>query len=58
VMPSWLAPIAYWNPVSFAIDAIRSLQEGVLAWTRIGGLAVLAVLVVAFCVQKFRKVTV
>ncbi len=58
VMPSWLAPIAYWNPVSFAIDAIRSLQEGVLAWTRIGGLAVLAALVVAFCVQKFRKVTV
>jgi len=58
VMPPWLSAIAYWNPVSFAIDAIRSLQEGVVAWTRIGVLAVLAVLVVAFCVRKFRRVTI
>ncbi len=58
VMPPWLSAIAYWNPVSFAIDAIRSLQEGVIAWTRIGALAALAVLVVAFCVRKFRRVTI
>jgi len=58
VMPPWLSAIAYWNPVSFAIDAIRSLQEGVIAWTRIGALALLALLVVAFCVRKFRRVTI
>lgn len=58
VMPSWLSAIAYWNPVSYAIDAIRALQEGVLAWGRIGALLFLAVLVVAFSVWQFRKVTV
>ncbi|HNS83693.1 MAG TPA: ABC transporter permease, partial [Methanolinea sp.] len=57
VMPSWLAPLAYWNPVSYAIDAIRALQEGVLAWGRIGALVLLAVLVVAISVRQFRKVT-
>ncbi|MCQ8894753.1 MAG: ABC transporter permease [Methanolinea sp.] len=57
VMPSWLSPIAYWNPVSYAIDAIRSLQEGVFAWSRVGALVLLAVLVVAICIHQFRKVT-
>lgn len=58
VMPSWLSAIAYWNPVSYAIDAIRALQEGVLSWGRIGALCLLAVLVVTFSVWQFRKVTV
>src|SRR5690606_4937480 len=44
VMPSWLAALAYWNPVSYAIDAIRALQYGVLAWGRIGALVFLAII--------------
>ncbi|MEM2124329.1 MAG: ABC transporter permease [Methanolinea sp.] len=58
VMPPWLSMLAYWNPVSFAIDAIRSLQGGAIAWTRIGALALLAVLVVGFCIHKFRTITI
>jgi len=58
VMPSWLAAIAYWNPVSYAIDAIRALQYGVLAWGRIGALVFLAVIVVGISIVQFRKVTV
>lgn len=57
VMPSWLSAIAYWNPVSYAIDAIRALQEGVFAWGRIGALVLLAALVVGASVWQFRKVT-
>jgi ABC-2 type transport system permease protein len=58
VMPSWLAALAYWNPVSYAIDAIRALQYGVLAWGRIGALVFLAVIVVGISIVQFRKVTV
>jgi ABC-2 type transport system permease protein len=58
VMPSWLAALAYWNPVSYAIDAIRALQYGVLAWGRIGALVFLAVIVVGISIIQFRKVTV
>lgn len=57
VMPSWLAALAYWNPVSYAIDAIRALQYGVLAWGRIGALVFLAIIVVGISIVQFRKVT-
>ncbi|MCU0631763.1 MAG: ABC transporter permease [Methanolinea sp.] len=57
VMPAWLSALAYWNPVSYAIDAIRALQEGVLAWSRIGALLFLATVVVGISVRQFRKVT-
>jgi ABC-2 type transport system permease protein len=58
VMPAWLAAIAYWNPVSYAIDAIRALQYGFLAWSRIGALVFLAIIVVGISIVQFRKVTV
>ncbi len=57
VMPAWLVGLAYWNPVSYAIDGIRALQNGVLAWSRIGALALLAVIVVGISIHQFRKVT-
>jgi len=53
VMPSWLAALAYWNPVSYAIDAIRALQYGVLAGGRIGALVFLAVIVVGISIVQF-----
>lgn len=58
VMPPWLSMLAFWNPVSFAIDAIRSLQGGSIAWSRIGALAILAIIVVGFCIHKFRTITI
>lgn len=57
VMPSWLRPFAYANPVSYAIDSIRALQEGLILWSRIGTLLLLAVVVIAISVHRFRKVT-
>lgn len=57
VMPSWLRPFAYVNPVSYAIDSIRALQEGLILWSRIGALLLLAVVVIAVSVHRFRKVT-
>jgi ABC-2 type transport system permease protein len=58
VMPAWLAALAYWNPVSYAIDAIRALQYGVIALGRIGALVFLAAIVVGISIVQFRKVTV
>ncbi len=58
VMPSWLRPIAYVNPVSFAIDSIRALQAGIIEWSRIGGLIVLMIIVLGVSVHLFRKATV
>jgi ABC-2 type transport system permease protein len=57
VMPAWLRPVAYVNPVSYAIDSIRALQQGMILWSRIGALLVLALLVIGFAVYKFRRVT-
>lgn len=57
VMPAWLRPLAYVNPVSYAIDSIRALQAGVVLWSRIGGLVLLALVVVSYSVYRFRKVT-
>ena len=57
VMPAWLRALAYLNPVSFAIDSIRALQEGVILWSRLGALLVLAAVVIGVSVHRFRKVT-
>ncbi|HEX3000781.1 MAG TPA: ABC transporter permease [Methanoregula sp.] len=58
VMPPWLRAIASVNPLSFAIDAIRSVELGVVPFPQIGILAVLSVVVLVVCVQVFRKMTV
>ena len=58
VMPPWLRAIASVNPLSFAIDAIRSVELGVVPFLQMGILAILCVVVLAVCMQVFRKMTV
>lgn len=56
VMPDWLRPLAACNPLSFAIDGIRMLQQGVIPIPQIGLLSILCVLVVGLAVHAFRTV--
>nr|WP_319376587.1 ABC transporter permease [uncultured Methanoregula sp.] len=58
VMPPWLSAIAHVNPLSFAIDAIRSVEAGVVPFMQMGILALLCVAVLAVCMRVFRKMTV
>jgi ABC-2 type transport system permease protein len=58
VMPGWLRAIATVNPLSFAIDAIRSVGTGHVPVMQMGILAVLSLVVLLICVQVFRRVTV
>lgn len=58
VMPGWLRTIAICNPLSFAIDAIRGLSSGIIAWVPIGVLMVLSGVMILTCTWQFRKVTV
>jgi ABC-2 type transport system permease protein len=57
VMPAWLRPLAYANPVSYAIDTIRALQGGVILWSRLGALVILTAIVLGVSIYRFRKVT-
>jgi ABC-2 type transport system permease protein len=58
VMPPWLRTIASVNPLSFAIDAIRSVEAGLVPVFQIGLLVVLGIAVLMVCVRVFRRVTV
>jgi len=58
VMPTWLSTIAHANPLSYAIDAVRAAETGAVPVLQIGLLAVLAGIVIAICMQMFRRVTV
>jgi ABC-2 type transport system permease protein len=57
-MPDWLAAIARFNPVSYAIDAIRGLQAGIFPGTTLFGLCAGAILVLFVSVTVFRRATV
>jgi ABC-2 type transport system permease protein len=57
-MPEWLAVLAHLNPVSYAIDAIRDLQVGIIPVITIGGLLIGAVCVLSMSVYVFRKATI
>jgi ABC-2 type transport system permease protein len=57
-MPAWLRPIASANPLSFAIDAIRSVGAGNIPVFQIAILGVLALLVIGLSVRVFRRVTI
>lgn len=57
-MPGWLATIAHLNPVSYAIDAIRALQEGIFPAFTIAGLLIGAAIVLSISVYVFRRATV
>jgi ABC-2 type transport system permease protein len=58
VMPAWLRTIASVNPLSFAIDAIRAVEAGQVPLMQIGLLSVLSVVIIALCMQVFRRMTV
>jgi len=58
VMPQWLRTIAHGNPLSFAIDAVRDVSEGMFPAVPIVILLVLTGVLLALCMTVFRKVTV
>jgi len=58
VMPVWLRTIAVVNPLSFAIDAVRSVGTGTIPLMQIGLLSVLSVIVLVLCMHVYRRVTV
>jgi len=58
VMPSWMRPIAMVNPLSFAIDAIRSIGVGQVPLMQMGLLFVVGGIILIICVQVFRNMTV
>jgi ABC-2 type transport system permease protein len=59
VMPLWLRAIATVNPLSFAIDAIRSTgATGTIPVFQIGILAGLGIVVLTICMQVFRRMTI
>jgi len=58
VMPAWLATIAHLNPLSYAIDAVRDVTAGGLPAIPILILFVLTAILLAACVQVFRRVTI
>ena len=58
VMPPWLRTIALYNPVSWAIDLIRSFAAPPVLWASLAGLILLALAMVAVSSLLFRRVTV
>jgi len=58
VMPAWLRTIAHLNPLSYAIDAVRAAGGGSTPFPQIGILIVMGGVVIAICMQMFRRVTV
>lgn len=57
VMPEWLRVIAHLNPLSFAIDSVRSIAAGVIPYLHIAIMAGLCAVVLCACVVVFRKFT-
>lgn len=55
VMPSWLSTMAKLNPVSYAIDSIRTLFEGGMPVQGLIGLAIGAGIMVLLGTYQFRK---
>jgi len=57
-MPVWLRTLAELNPLSYAIDAIRAVNTGVLPFVQIAALIALCLIVTVVSVHVFRRVTV
>lgn len=57
VMPEWLQIIAHLNPLSFAIDSVRSIAAGQIPYLNIGLMAVLCISILGICVKVFKKFT-
>jgi ABC-2 type transport system permease protein len=58
VMPAWLATIAHLNPLSYAIDAVRDVTAGGFPAIPLLILFVLTAILLATCMQVFRRVTI
>ena len=58
VMPAWLATIAHFNPLSYAIDAVRDVTAGGFPALPLLILLMLTGCVLAICTHVFRRVTV
>jgi len=58
VMPAWLRPIAVLNPLSYAIDAVREINAGMVPGFQIAALAGLGIVVIALGTRIFRRMTV
>lgn len=58
VMPDWLRTLASLNPLSYAIDAIRTVNAGTFPLLQVEALVLLCGIVTAISVQLFRRVTV
>ena len=58
VMPSWLRVIASANPLSYAIDAIRDINAGIIPAFQIVVLFILSTVIIAICILMFRRTTV
>lgn len=58
VMPDWLRTIASYNPVSYAIDAIRAVDAGGFPFYSMLGLSVIAGTILLICMQFFKKKTI
>lgn len=58
VMPAWLAAIARFNPLSFAIDAVRDIGAGGIPSLSVILLVVISAVVLGICMSVFRRVTI
>lgn len=58
VMPPWMRDVALVNPLSFAIDAIRSVGMGQVPLLQMGLLFAVGGIVLVVCVRVFRNMTV
>ncbi|MBN1165924.1 MAG: ABC transporter permease [Methanospirillaceae archaeon] len=56
VMPEWMRIPAAVNPLSFAIDGIRIVQEGIFPLVQIGLLSGMCLLLMLISVRAFRRV--
>lgn len=58
VMPGWLRVLATLNPLSYAIDAVRETNYGMVPGFQIAALAGLSLIVLSISTQIFRRMTV
>lgn len=57
-MPFWLSTIARFNPVSYAIDGIRTAQTGAFPVITFAGLTIGFLIIIIISVSIFRKATI
>ncbi|OPY38263.1 MAG: ABC-2 type transporter [Methanoregula sp. PtaU1.Bin051] len=57
VMPDWLRTVASVNPLSFAIDAIRNVNAGIIPVWQVSALGLMSTFVIAICIVVFRRTT-